>query len=245
MASSGVQGRYTSCYATDPPGAERNPCRVSVIIPTLNEQHGIAEVLSAIPRSAVDEVLVVDGSSDRTGEIARRLGARVVYEPRRGYGRALHTAIENVLGDIVVYIDGDFTYDPSEITRLIEPVRSGKCDVVIGNRLKQRANHANMLFLNRIGNRILSALFRLIFRVNVGDTQCGLRVLRRSPLLNHPYRSYGMAYVTEQLARLAKAGYRITELPVNYRRRIGRSKLRRLPDGFEILWTMLRVRLQS
>jgi len=219
--------------------------RVSVIIPTLNEEDSIASVLSAIPKEFVGEILVVDGSSDRTGEIAERCGARVIYEPGKGYGRALQTGIEEAKGDFVAYIDGDLTYDPAEITRLIEPVRSGKCDVVIGNRLKQRANHANMLFLNRIGNRILSALFRLIFRVNVGDTQCGLRVLRRSPLLNHPYRSYGMAYVTEQLARLAKAGYRITELPVNYRRRIGRSKLRRLPDGFNILWTMLRVRLQS
>jgi dolichol-phosphate mannosyltransferase len=216
-----------------------------VIIPTLDEQQSIAEVLSAIPTSTVDEVLVVDGSSDRTAEIAESLGARVLYESRRGYGRALQTAIENVLGDIVVYMDGDFTYDPSEIRRLVQPVRNGTCDVMLGNRLKRRTSYTNMPFLNRIGNRVLSAFFSLIFRVNLGDTQCGLRVLRRSPLLNHAYRSYGMAYVTEQLARLAKAGYRIAEVPVNYRRRIGKSKLRRFRDGFDILWTILRVRLQS
>lgn len=214
--------------------------RISVIIPTLNEEESIHGVLSAIPREAVDEVIVVDGSSDMTGKIAEEFGAKVIYEPRKGYGRAIQTAIENALGDIVVYIDGDSTYDPSEITKLIEPVRNGELDVVLGNRLEEPKKCVSMHFLNRIGNRVLSAIFRLIFGVQVGDTQCGLRAVRRSALLNHKCRNLGMAYVTEQLAALVKLGYRIGEVPVSYGPRMGRSKLNRLRDGLSILSTMLR-----
>lgn len=206
----------------------------------MNEGDTIARVLSAVPKDMVDEILVVDGSSDMTAEIAHRFGAKVIYEPRRGYGRALQTAVESALGDIVVYIDGDSTYDASEITKVVEPVKNGCCDAVLGNRLKDRANHANMPLMNRIGNRVLSAIFRVIFQVSVGDSQCGLRALRRSPLLKLTYRSYSMAYVTEQLAKLVKSGHRIGEVPVSYRRREGKSKLNRFRDGSEILWTILR-----
>jgi glycosyltransferase involved in cell wall biosynthesis len=215
--------------------------RVSVIIPTLNEEGSIRGVLSAIPRQVVDEVIVVDGSFDMTGKIAQEFGAKVIYEPRKGYGRAIQTAIENALGEIVVYIDGDSTYDPSEITKLIEPVRSGELDVVLGNRLEPK-RHASMHFVNRIGNRFLSAIFRLIFRVNTSDTQCGLRAIRRSAVLDHRCRNFGMAYVTEQLAYLIKLGYRIGEVPVSYGPRAGRSKLHWLRDGSSILWTMLKER---
>jgi glycosyltransferase involved in cell wall biosynthesis len=219
--------------------------RVSVVIPTLNEEDSIGEVLSAIPYEAVDEVIVVDGSSDMTGRIAREFGAKVINEPRRGYGRALQTAIENALGEIVVYIDGDSTYDASEIPKLIEPVRTGKYDVVLGNRLEEPVSRASMHFLNRIGNRVLSAIFRQIFRVNIGDTQCGLRALRRSAVLNHRCRNLGMAYVTEQLASLVKLGYRIGEVPVSYGRRPGRSKLHRFRDGLSILWIMLKEKYKG
>jgi glycosyltransferase involved in cell wall biosynthesis len=214
--------------------------RVSVIIPTLNEEGSIREVLSAIPHQVVDEVIVVDGSTDMTGKIAEELGARVIYEPRKGYGRAIQTAIENALGEIVVYIDGDSTYDPSEITKLIEPVRNGELDAVLGNRLQEREKRASMHFVNRIGNRLLSAIFQLIFGVQVTDTQCGLRAVRRSAVLDHRCRNFGMAYVTEQLAALVKLGYRIGEVPVTYGPRMGQSKLKRFRDGLSILSTMLR-----
>lgn len=217
---------------------------VSVIIPTLNEEDGIGRVLSSMPMEEFVEVLVVDGSSDMTAEIARRYGARVIQEPRRGYGRALQTAIEKASGDMVVYIDGDFTYDPTEILQLLEPVRDGKCDVVLGNRLAG-VNPTSMALVNRLGNRILSFFFGCVFGVRVNDTQCGLRVIPRLALLNHKYRCYGMAYVTEQLAKLAKAGYRIGEIPISYRPRIGKSKLRLLPDGFSILVAILIERFRS
>jgi dolichol-phosphate mannosyltransferase len=191
------------------------------------------------------EILVVDSSSDKTAEIAEEFGVKVVYEPRKGYGRALQTGIENALGELVVYIDGDYTYDPSDIEDLTKPIRNGLYDAVVGNRLKDHANHASMAFLNRLGNHILSSIFRMLFQVNIGDSQCGLRVLPRSPLLNYRYRSCNMAYVTEQLAKLVKSGYRVGEVPVSYRRRVGKSKLRRFRDGFKILWVMVRERLRE
>jgi glycosyltransferase involved in cell wall biosynthesis len=213
--------------------------RVSVIIPTLNEGESIRRVISAISREVADEVIVVDGSSDMTGRIAEKCGAKVIYEPRRGYGRALQTGIESAIGEIVVYIDGDRTYDSSEIAKVIQPIRSGEFDAVVGNRLKEAKSSASMRFVNRFGNHFLSVIFRLIFHVDVGDTQCGLRAVRRSAVLNHEYRNLGMAYVTEQLATLVKLGYRIGQVPVSYAKRIGKSKLHPLRDGLRILWTML------
>lgn len=207
---------------------------VSVVIPTLNEEDGIGKVLSSMPMEEFEEVLVVDGSSDTTAEIARKYGARVIQEPRRGYGRALQTAIEKASGDMVVYIDGDFTYDPAEILQLLKPVREGNCDVVLGNRLTGN-NHSSMAFFNRIGNRFVSFFFSKVFGTKVNDTQSGLRVMPRLALLGLEYRSYGMAYVTEQLAKLVKSGYRVGEVPISYGNRIGRSKLHLLRDGFSIL----------
>ena len=211
---------------------------ISVIIPTLNEEDGIGMVLSSMPVEEFDEILVVDGSSDMTAEIARKYGARVIKEPRRGYGRALQTAIDEASGDMVVYIDGDFTYDPTEILSLIEPIREGRYDVVLGNRLTG-ANDDCMNFLNRIGNKTLSRIFSWVFGVKVNDTQTGLRIVPRLALVNQEYRSYGMAYVTEQLTKLIKAGYRVGEVPISYRFRIGRSKLHLFRDGLSILATIL------
>jgi glycosyltransferase involved in cell wall biosynthesis len=219
--------------------------KVSVIVPTMNEEDSIGKVLSSIPNDLVDEILVIDSSSDRTPEIAGRSRARVLYEPRKGYGRALQTGIENARGEIVVYIDGDSSYDPTDITKVIELIADAKHDVVLGNRFKQQSNHANMPFGNRVGNRILSYFFRILFNTNVSDSQCGLRGFRRLPLLNYEYRNYGMAYVTEQLTKLVKSGQRVGEVPISYRQRVGKSKLHRFRDGCQIVWTMLRESLES
>jgi len=220
-----------------------NDPTVSVVIPTLNEEESIGKVLSAIPDELVDEVLVVDGSSDMTARIAKRFGARVIREPRRGYGRALQTGIENATGDIVVYIDGDLTYDPSDIIKLIGPVQDGNLDGVLGNRFLGDGNRRSMPFPNRLGNRVLSTVFRLIFRTEINDTQCGMRAFVRQVLLKHRCSNLGMAYVTEQLAKLVKSGYRVGEVPISYRPRVGQSKLHPFRDGFTILWTMFRERL--
>jgi glycosyltransferase involved in cell wall biosynthesis len=159
---------------------------------------------------------------------------------RKGYGRALQTGIENAPGDIVVYMDGDFTYDPSDISQIVEPILSGKCDVVLGNRLNGRMYPGAMSLLNRVGNILLSLIFSLVFLRGVKDTQCGLRAIRKRFLDGLSYRDYGMPYVTEQLIKLVKRGARIGNVPIAYRPRIGETKLCAWTDGFRILKVILR-----
>lgn len=193
----------------------------------------------------VDEVIVVDSSTDATAKIAEALGAKVIFESRKGYGRALQSGIEKASGDIIVYIDGDYTYDVKDIPRIVEPILSGKYDVVLGNRLCNKMQSGAMNLLNRFGNTLVSLIFSLVFFKKVNDTQCGLRAIRKRFLEEHSYRNYGMPYVTEQLTKLVKEGARIANVPVIYRPRIGTTKLCAWTDGFKILRVIFRERFWS
>jgi glycosyltransferase involved in cell wall biosynthesis len=216
---------------------------VSIIVPTLNEENAIGKVLDGIQKSAVvDEVIVVDSSTDNTAKIAKNFGAKVIFEPRKGYGRALQSGVEKAEGDIVVYIDGDYTYDPKDIPRIVQPLSIGKYDVVMGNRLNGKMHAGAMGFVNRFGNTLLSLVFSLIFLKKVDDTQCGLRAMRKQLLKELSYRDYGMPYATEQLIKLAKKGARIANMPITYRPRIGKTKLCAWTDGFKILKVILKER---
>jgi len=214
--------------------------KVTIIIPTLNEALAIKKVLFNIQNEFLDEVIVVDSSSDETPEIAKDFGVTVIREIRKGYGRALQTGIENAQGDIVVFIDGDYTYDPKDIPRIVEPILSGKCDVVLGNRLNGKLYPQAMDLVNRIGNTILSLIFSIVFFRRVNDTQCGLRAIRKQFLEGISYKDYGMPYATEQLAKLVKKGARIGNVSITYRPRIGVTKLCKWTDGFSILKVILR-----
>jgi glycosyltransferase involved in cell wall biosynthesis len=216
---------------------------VSVIIPTLNEEGAIAKVLSEMPTEATREIIVVDSSTDATAKIAENLGAKVVSECRKGYGWALQSGVEKANGEVVVYIDGDFTYDPEDIPRLVEPVLNGSCDMVIGDRLNGNMYPAAMDLINRFGNTVLSLIFSILFARKVSDTQCGLRAIRKTALQGMSCKDYGMPYVTEQLSKLVKRGIRVRSLPVTYRPRIGTTKLCSWLDGFKILRVILQERL--
>jgi len=214
--------------------------KVSVVIPTLNEEKAIDKVLGEFPDDGIDEVIVVDSSTDATPKIAESLGAKVVFESRKGYGRALQSGVEKARGDVVVYMDGDFTYDPREVERLVDPILSGECDVVMGNRLGSKMHPGAMDLVNRVGNTFLSVIFSLVYFRSVNDTQCGLRAVRKRFLDDLSYKDYGMPYVTEQLIKLTKRGARIRNVPVTYRQRIGTTKLCAWTDGFKILKVILR-----
>jgi glycosyltransferase involved in cell wall biosynthesis len=226
------------------PYAQRNNIKVSVIVPTLDEEQAIEQVLADIPRSVVDELVVVDGSADATAKIAEGFGARVLFEWRKGYGRALQSGIEKSGGDVVVYIDGDYSYDPNDIPRIAQPILNNECDVVLGNRLNGGIHPGAMSLLNRVGNSVLSLVFSVVFAKRVHDTQCGLRAIRKEFLKGNNYRECGMPYVTEQLIKLIKQGARIHNAPVTYRPRVGASKLSMWSDGFKILRVILRERLR-
>jgi glycosyltransferase involved in cell wall biosynthesis len=219
--------------------------KITVIIPTLDEALAIKNVLGEMPNELLGEIIVVDSSVDDTPKIAESSGAIVIREPRKGYGRALQTGIENSEGDVVIFIDGDYTYDPREIPRIAEPILNGKCDVVLGNRLNGKIHHGAMDPINRIGNTVLSLIFSMVFLKRVCDTQCGLRAIRRQFLKGLSYKDYGMPYATEQLAKLVKKGARIRNVPISYRPRIGVTKLCKWTDGFSILKVVLRELLST
>ena len=218
--------------------------KISVIVPTLNEEVAIGQVLMDIPRDIVDEVIVVDGSTDATAKIAKSLGARIVLEWRRGYGRALQTGIDKSVGDVLVYIDGDSSYDAKDIPRVVAPILKGECDIVLGNRFSRGMQPGAMPFLNRIGNLALSLFFNVLFGKRVHDTQCGLRAVRKQMVEWNYCHNYGMPYVTEQLIKLIRQNARVCSVPVAYRPRIGRTKLSPWTDGFKILEIMLRERVR-
>jgi glycosyltransferase involved in cell wall biosynthesis len=218
--------------------------KVSIIIPTLNEEKAIGKVLAEMPKDSIDEVIVVDSSSDATAKVAQGLGASIASEKRIGYGRALQTGLERARGDIVVYMDGDYTYDSKDIPLIVDPILSGKYDVAIGNRLNRRMHPEAMSFINRFGNLLISLAFSLLFMTKVYDTQSGMRAIRKGLLKNYVPKDLGMPYVTEQLIRLIKNGARVCNVPISYRVRIGSTKLCTWTDGLKVLNVMIRARLQ-
>jgi glycosyltransferase involved in cell wall biosynthesis len=226
---------------------------VSVVIPTLNEEACIAEVVRAIPRETAGEVIVVDnGSDDRTAERARAAGARVVSEPHRGYGRACRAGVRALAPDcrIVVFLDGDGSDCPELMARLVEPIRAGTHDFVIGSRTRGVREPGSMNFQQVFAGRIAGLLLRLLYGVRYTD-MCPFRAIRRDSLdkLNMREETYG--WNLEMQMRAARAGLRILELPVDHRCRAGgESKVSgtlggTLRAGTRILTTLARVAFEK
>ncbi|MGB8799076.1 MAG: glycosyltransferase family 2 protein [Candidatus Acidiferrales bacterium] len=200
--------------------------RVSVVIPTYNEAQSIGRVLADLPADIVSEVLVVDSNStDGTPEIAAEIGARVLHEPRRGYGRACLAGIANVQNpDIVVFLDGDYSDRPAELPLLLAPIIEGRADITIGSRVVAERNHAALPWHQRFGNRIAATLIALLYRVQITDLG-PFRAARIDVLhaLELEQATYGWA--VEMILKGANAGFRIVEVPVSYYPRIGASKI--------------------
>src|SRR5947207_6282715 len=186
------------------PGGERAASpRVSVVIPCLNEAETIAECVTlsrgVLDKSGYDgEVIVVDnGSTDGSGDLARAAGAIVVDEPRRGYGSAYLAGLEVATGDYIVMVDADLTYDFREIPRFVEQLDHG-AQLVVGNRMESIQPGA-MPWLSRVGNPLLSGFLNVLHRTSVRDVHCGMRALRRDvlPVLN--LRTVGMEFASEMV----------------------------------------------
>jgi glycosyltransferase involved in cell wall biosynthesis len=231
------------------PGAEERgadqssaeSCRVSIVIPCLDEAETIADCVTTARRVLAEsglagEVIVVDnGSTDGSGELARRAGALVVDEPRRGYGSAYLAGLAVARGDNIVMLDADLTYDFREIPRFVHELERG-AHVVIGNRMSSIRPGA-MPLLSRLGNPLLSGFLNVLHRTNVGDVHCGMRALRRDvlPVLN--LRTVGMEFASEMVIRATRERLDVRELPIELHPRVGRSKLSPFRDG----WRHLRV----
>jgi len=221
---------------------------LAIVIPALNEAESIGKVLDETSEVFEGErcmVVVVDGrSKDGTDEIARKKGARIIYQRNTGYGDALRTGFHFVRrhldANVIVMMDADFTYDPKDITRLVEPVLRDEADLVVGNRFAGMQKGA-MPFINRVGNRLLSWFARVTLGLKVHDTQCGLRAFRSELVDSLDLESEGMPLATEMLAEARQAEAKILEMPVAYRCRVGRTKLDPIRDGFKIIGVILRL----
>lgn len=197
--------------------------RTSVIIPTHNEAQAIGLVLADLPSDLVTEVIVVDSnSSDGTPEIAARMGARVVQETRRGYGRACLTGLAAANSpDVVVFLDGDYSDRPTELPILLAPIIEGRADITLGSRLN---NKGALPWHQSFGNRFAAWLIRLLYGARITDLgpfrAARVEVLRQLALEEATY-----GWAVEMILKGALHGFRIVEVQVSYYPRIGRSKI--------------------
>ena len=200
--------------------------RISIIIPAYNEESSIGLVLDALPQEKLHEIIVVDnGSTDATARVAQEHGARVVKEPRKGYGSACLKGIDELdAPDIVVFIDGDFSDFPEEIVLLISPIETGEKDFVLGSRMILPKSQLALLPQARYGNRLAVFLIKLFFKHEFTDLG-PFRAIRYSSLMSIGMKDIDFGWTVEMQIKAVRNGLRIQEVPVNYRKRIGISKI--------------------
>ena len=222
--------------------------KVAVIIPVLNEEQSIGHVLAHIPRDITSEVIVVDnGSSDRTPQIAKASGAIVVHEAQKGYGHACLRGIQELnRPDIVVFLDGDFSDHPEEMRRLVEPIASGEADFVIGSRTLGNREKNALPFHAQFGNRLAGVLMQWFFHHRYTDLG-PFRAIRYDSLKNLRMNDRTFGWTVEMQIKAAKSKLKILEVPVSYRKRIGQSKISgtisgSIQAGTKIIWTILKYR---
>jgi len=200
--------------------------RVSVIIPTHNEVQAIGRVLADLPSALVTEVIVVDSNStDGTSDLARSMGAEVIQEPRRGYGRACLTGLANAKNpDVVVFLDGDYSDRPSELPVVLTPILEGRADITLGSRLQDRRSAAALPWHQVLGNRLAASLIRLLYGLQISDLG-PFRAARAEVLSALALEQTTYGWAVEMILKGALAGFRVVEVPVSYHPRIGKSKI--------------------
>jgi len=224
--------------------------KISIVIVALNEEEGIGGVIGAIPMDELKkmgfavQLLVVDGDSqDRTIDVAKKAGAEVIVEPRRGYGRAYKTGFAHATGEIIATADADLTYPVESIPELVRVLRDEDLDFINTNRFACIEKGA-MSLRNRIGNGILTLATRLLFGIDIHDSQSGMWVFKKGILGGLMLKSDKMSFSEEikvEACHFAKCRWK--EMPIKYRPRVGKIKLRVLRDGFHNLLYLVKKRL--
>lgn len=225
--------------------------KIAIVIPCYNEEKGIGKVIAGIPKSKLKklgynfEVIVIDNNSkDKTSKVAKSLGAKVIFEKKQGKGHAMKTGFLNVSSDTdyVVMLDGDNTYKPKEIPRLIEPLDSDFCDVIIGSRLEGKMNRSSLSFSHRVANWFFTFFVRKFYLTNTTDTCTGYFAWKKKVIdeLTPHIKSTGFAIEAEMITKMARLGYKIYSVPITYDSREGDSKLSPIADGIKITVMLIR-----
>lgn len=221
-----------------------------VIIPALNEERSIGQVIGDIPRDLVTEIVVVDnGSTDSTAQVASDSGATVIDEGRMGYGQACLAGISYIksssyMPDIIVFLDGDYSDYPQEIKDLISPITEDGYDLVIGSRTIGERQKGALLPQALVGNYVATRLIKLFYGVSFTDLG-PFRAIRYDKLLSLGMRDRTFGWTVEMQIKAAKKGLRCAEVPVSYRKRIGASKITgtiagSVMAGVKIIWMIFR-----
>ncbi|UCD30873.1 MAG: glycosyltransferase [Desulfobacterales bacterium] len=200
--------------------------KISVVIPTLNEAEAIGEVVSAVPKDRVHDIFVVDnGSMDDTAKQASLAGARVIHEPRRGYGAACKAGAKAARdSDIIVFLDGDRSDDPRQLDAIATPVVQDRADLIIGSRIGGVLEKGAMPLHGQLGNHLIVLLLYLLYRVNITDIG-SFRAIKTDALFDLKMEQMTYGWPAEMVVKAARKGLRIQSVPITYRRRIGVSKV--------------------
>ncbi len=200
--------------------------KLSVIIPAFNEEQAIGEVVRAVPKDRIHDVVVVDnGSTDNTASQASLAGARVVFEPRPGYGSACLAGAQAAAdADLLVFLDGDRSDDPRQLEMVAGPVMDDRADLVIGSRIKGILEKGAMPLHGRLGNRLIVSILRLLYGANISDIG-SFRAIKSKTLFSLKMEQMTYGWPVEMVVKGARQGLRIQSVPIHYRRRIGKSKV--------------------
>ena len=222
---------------------------ISVVIPALNERDGIEKTIQAIPKAELEnmgyevQILVVDnGSNDGTGELARRAGAEVISERRRGYGRAYKAGFANAVGEIIATADADLTYPVEVIPKLVALLEQENLDFLTTNRFALMKDGA-MSLRNKVGNAILSLTMRLLFGLRIKDSQSGMWVFHRRILSDLKLKSNTPLSQELKIEACHFVRCRWKEVPIEYRPRLGKVKLGGWKVGFGNLFHLIKKRI--
>jgi hypothetical protein len=212
---------------------------VTAILPTKNEEKAVGKVIKSL-KKYVDEIYIVDyNSTDKTREIAKNLGAKVIIEPRKGYGRAYKTGFKKVRADIIVTLDADGSYSVKNLSSYIQLIKKGEFDFISCNRVPKKGS---MSFTHRIGNLILTVFSNILFGISLKDSQSGMWIFKSKILRNLKLESDGMPFSEEIKIKVIKAGFRFAERPVDYYKRLGDVKLNTFRDGLNNLLFLFKLR---
>lgn len=221
-----------------------NKPEISIVIPCYNEEKTIEKVILDFKKYLPEAKIIVydNNSTDKSVQLAKNLGIKVMFEKRQGKGNVTKAIFENINSDIYIMVDGDDTYPAEEVSRLLKPILEDKADMIVGTRL-EAATNKTLRPLHQIGNRLILGVINLFFRTKFKDILSGYRIMNKKLIQSVPLLSSGFEIETELTLQALEKGLRIKEIPIKYRERPegSESKLRTFQDGSKIIFTIMSI----